>query len=257
MLVTDTVRRTARRLIHIVTAFGEIITTPEHPFARAEVGWVHAEDLVPEDLLLGLKLVDGRPTTTAVLSISSEPGPDVPVFNLTVAGTHAYAVGSGLVLVHNGGCHSRQSDGTSPSSSRRHRAYGNAPSPTHLPRFTYRGDRNSPFGPYGVFARGMNPRGGNDDIGDHVVGTSDTGFVSTSKSRDIARSFVSGSGGFIYKLSPRTGVDVDQLFADEPWRNSHRGEEEVAIPGSVDARDIQGAWDLNGNWFPNPNWRPR
>jgi hypothetical protein len=99
-LVNATVKRTTLRLIHIETAHERFVTTPEHPFATRDAGWVRAGDLKAGDLL-----ISGRHGPIAVSSVRSEVlAQPVWVFNLTVDRTHAYLVGSDQVLVHNVRC---------------------------------------------------------------------------------------------------------------------------------------------------------
>jgi hypothetical protein len=44
-LVNATVKRTTLELIHLETAHERFVTTPEHPFATRDAGWVRAGDL--------------------------------------------------------------------------------------------------------------------------------------------------------------------------------------------------------------------
>jgi Pretoxin HINT domain len=98
--VTGTVRLRAPVLVHIVTDTDRLITTPEHPFATLHGGWVPAGKLAPGDVLLRARAGEGR----VVAVHREELVQPVPVFNLTVATTHAYLVGSDEVLVHNVRC---------------------------------------------------------------------------------------------------------------------------------------------------------
>lgn len=72
-------------------------TTSNHPFwSEDRQTWVQAGDLEPTE---HLRLVDG--TLTQVTRLTPHTGPPVPVYNLTVEGTHTYHVGTSGVLVHN------------------------------------------------------------------------------------------------------------------------------------------------------------
>jgi hypothetical protein len=98
--VTATVERDAARLVRIETEHERFVTTPEHPFATPESGWVSAGRLVPGD-----RVVSAKFGTLKILSVRTENTTrPVPVFNLTVTPSHAYLVGSDQVLVHNVRC---------------------------------------------------------------------------------------------------------------------------------------------------------
>jgi intein/homing endonuclease len=98
--VTATVKKEAATLVRIETDGGVVVTTPEHPFATPEAGWIPAGQLAPGD-----RVVSARFGTARVVSARKEkPAQPVPVFNLTVARSHAYLVGADQVLVHNTGC---------------------------------------------------------------------------------------------------------------------------------------------------------
>jgi chromosome segregation ATPase len=102
--VTATVRREAATLVRIETDGEIFVTTPEHPFATPEVGWIPAGRLAPGD-----PVVSARFGTARVVSARSKTRPrPVPVFNLTVARSHAYLVGRDQVLVHNTRCKDTQ-----------------------------------------------------------------------------------------------------------------------------------------------------
>jgi hypothetical protein len=98
--VTASVRKQAATLVRIETDREVFVTTPEHPFAAPEAGWIPAGQLAPGD-----RVVSARFGTARVLSARKEkPSQPVPVFNLTVDRSHAYLVGADQVLVHNTGC---------------------------------------------------------------------------------------------------------------------------------------------------------
>lgn len=104
-LVTGTVVRASDVLVAVRTAEGEVVSTPEHPFARAGLGdglrWVRASRLAAGDSLV--RWSPGA-SVTAVLSVRETHGRPVPVFNLAISHVHAYLVGPSHLLVHNGRC---------------------------------------------------------------------------------------------------------------------------------------------------------
>jgi uncharacterized protein YdcH (DUF465 family) len=98
--VTATVKREAARLVQIQTEHDALLTTPEHPFATPDSGWIPAGRLVRGD-----RIVSARFGTVRVLSVQNEkPAQPQHVFNLTVDPSHAYVVGADQVLVHNTKC---------------------------------------------------------------------------------------------------------------------------------------------------------
>ena len=98
--VTGTVQREASRLVRLETERETLLTTPEHPFAAPGSGWIRAGRLVP-----GSWVVSERLGAVWLRSVRSEPvARPVPVFNLSVASSHAYFVGIDRVLVHNTKC---------------------------------------------------------------------------------------------------------------------------------------------------------
>lgn len=99
--VIATVQRRASRLVHLRTESSEIVTTPEHLFAKAGAGWVRADSLAAGDWLTRLTTPG---SSVRLVSVTAEQVLSFPVFNLTVAGSHAYAVCADSVLVHNVNC---------------------------------------------------------------------------------------------------------------------------------------------------------
>jgi hypothetical protein len=86
--------------VRLETEREAFLTTPEHPFATSHSGWIRAGRLVPGDWV-----VSERFGAVRLLSVRSEPAArPVPVFNLSVASSHAYFVGTNRVLVHNTNC---------------------------------------------------------------------------------------------------------------------------------------------------------
>lgn len=87
-------------MITLRTRDGELVTTPDHPFAKLGAGWTRAGQLAVGDQI---RSGTSRNSTT-VLAIDRRYVEPTPVYNLTVARTHAYYVGSDAVLVHNADC---------------------------------------------------------------------------------------------------------------------------------------------------------
>jgi hypothetical protein len=104
--VTATVRREALRLVRLETEHEVFLTTPEHPFATPRSGWIRAGQLVPGDWVKSERFGAVR-----LSSVRSERAArPVPVFNLSVASSHAYFVGTDRVLVHNVKCKPNDSE---------------------------------------------------------------------------------------------------------------------------------------------------
>jgi hypothetical protein len=69
-----------------------LVASTYHRFWRPGLGWIMAKDLTTGDAL--------RTLTGRVSVVSAEPGPNVPVYNLDVAVTRTFFVGSHDALVH-------------------------------------------------------------------------------------------------------------------------------------------------------------
>jgi hypothetical protein len=80
-----------------------LVTTPDHPFAKAGGGWTPAGALVVGDEIQALK---GGPARISAIDVRQTEA--TPVYNLTVAKTHAYFVGQESLLVHNTDCSARR-----------------------------------------------------------------------------------------------------------------------------------------------------
>ena len=104
--VMGTVRREASRVVRLESERETLLTTPEHPFAVPGSGWVSAGRLVP-----GNWVVSEKWGAVRLRSVRSEPvARPIPVFNLSVASSHAYFVGTEHVLVHNTKCRTAASE---------------------------------------------------------------------------------------------------------------------------------------------------
>jgi hypothetical protein len=106
--VSAVVSRQARQLVYLDTEQQSFVTTPEHPFATVDSGWVRAGELAPGDRVISAKFGSLRVSSVRV-ETRAQP---VPVFNLRVERAHAYWAGSADVLVHNTGCGAREDNVT-------------------------------------------------------------------------------------------------------------------------------------------------
>ncbi|WP_098462356.1 polymorphic toxin-type HINT domain-containing protein [Isoptericola jiangsuensis] len=102
-LVTETFARTTTTLYRLTIDGHDLVTTDEHPFAVANMGWILARDLQPGDILT---TPDGDTVTLDRIDVEHTDQP-VAVHNIHVATHHTYYVfaGTTAVLVHNAGGH--------------------------------------------------------------------------------------------------------------------------------------------------------
>ena len=102
--VLETTKRVATRLVILRSETGTIVTTPEHPFARRGGGWTPAAKLSAGDR------IESQSSTGGVMILGTEirEVAPTPVYNLTVASTHAYFVGLPGLLVHNVDCRAQE-----------------------------------------------------------------------------------------------------------------------------------------------------
>ncbi|MEU0201869.1 MULTISPECIES: RHS repeat-associated core domain-containing protein [unclassified Streptomyces] len=123
---------------------------------------------------------------------------------------------------------------------------GATPVLVHNCNTVYRSDTRDPSE---IFQSGFEPRGENMDLMEHASGYStDSGYVSTTKYERIAKS----RGGNVYHIDGVDGVDVNHEWPENPFSN----EEEIAVPGRVDASRIIGVRMRDGSWMDNPNYVP-
>jgi hypothetical protein len=97
--VTHTIRRVTTQLVTLRTSEATVVTTPEHPFAKVGAGWTRAAELAVGDRIVTRDLQDA-----AIVEVEVREAPPTPVYNLSVANTHAYFVSDRDLLVHNMDC---------------------------------------------------------------------------------------------------------------------------------------------------------
>ena len=109
--------------------------------------------------------------------------------------------------------------------------------------FVFRGDTRSPEE---IFRDGFTSKGTNFDLQAHAGGLiDDSGFISTSKSFDVAKSFVEKDGGFVYKIkTPSNAIDVNAKLGN---KSPYPFELEKAVPLEIDASLIRSATRINGS----------
>ncbi|MFF1793197.1 RHS repeat-associated core domain-containing protein [Kitasatospora sp. NPDC058263] len=197
-----------------------LVSTAHHPFWDDTAHrWVEAKDLQKGHLLS----IPNQAALTVLDTHTYNTSPQ-PANDLTVGNLHTYYVLAGTtpVLVHNCGS-------------------------------VYRADTR---GHDEIFANGFEPKGDNLDINQHVhENRTDSGFVSTSRTRGAAEGFANDvymdDDTHIYKIRGK-GIDVNAHFGDSspyPW------EEEVAVAGKIHPHDIEGVWNHLGEWTANPGFR--
>ena len=108
--VAGIVQRTATTLVRIQTDRGAVTTTPDHSFAKLGAGWTPAARLSVGDRIVSRSATRGA----RVLGLEMRPVAPTQVFNLTVANTHSYLVGSEGLLVHNADCDRPDRQGAAP-----------------------------------------------------------------------------------------------------------------------------------------------
>jgi RHS repeat-associated protein len=101
--------------------------------------------------------------------------------------------------------------------------------------FLYRGDKRSPAEIFSIgFSRRFPREKSNFDLKDHVFEKpNNTGYVSTSKVRSVARRFANlhSPFGYVYKIcNPGGGVDVNRVLGS---KHRHATEREIAFPESI------------------------
>jgi hypothetical protein len=97
--VTHTIRRVTTQLVTLRTSEVTVVTTPEHPFAKLGAGWTRAAELA-----VGDRIVTHDWQDAAIVEVEVREVPPTPVYNLSVAKTHAYFVSDQDLLVHNMDC---------------------------------------------------------------------------------------------------------------------------------------------------------
>jgi hypothetical protein len=97
--VVRTTRRQTTQLVTLRTSKMTVETTPEHRFAKLGAGWTPASELA-----VGDRLVTHGTQDAALVGVDLRQVSPTPVYNLTVAKTHAYFVSEYALLVHNADC---------------------------------------------------------------------------------------------------------------------------------------------------------
>jgi len=100
--VLGTTHRTTTTLVDVRTERENLVTTPEHPFAR-NGNWTRAGDLHEGD---EIETANG---STRVVAVRVRSSPPTDVYNLTIEKTHAYFAGRDALLVHNVDCRNSNS----------------------------------------------------------------------------------------------------------------------------------------------------
>ncbi|MEM9547710.1 MAG: RHS repeat-associated core domain-containing protein [Bacteroidota bacterium] len=103
--------------------------------------------------------------------------------------------------------------------------------------FVFRADDRSPNE---IFEKGFESKGDNMDLEAHVLSNpNDSGFISTSKSPNVAREDFAGSGDHVFTIKkPANGIDVNKALGG---KNPFRDEKKIAVPNSIAPNQILGA----------------
>jgi len=123
--------------------------------------------------------------------------------------------------------------------------------------FIFRGDARSPEA---IFTEGFQPKGTSQDLFLKASQNTDSIFVSTSKSPNVAREFASYQGdGYVYTIRGQPqGVDVNAVLGS---RSPFPHELEIAVPGGIKPVDIMGARQIGsdgrfiGPFIKNPGYK--
>ncbi len=124
--------------------------------------------------------------------------------------------------------------------------------------FVYRGDGRSPST---IYDEGFQPKGTSTDLQTYVNTNSPSGFVSTSKSPEVAEGFAQMQGGgnvYVVDSSGLSGVDVNDAYPSNPFAH----EQEIAMPGGVPPESVVGGYPVSGDgvkgdFVANPNYKGR
>lgn len=103
-------------------------------------------------------------------------------------------------------------------------------------KFVFRGDSRKPSE---IFDNGFKSKGSNMDLPEHAkTNPSNSGYVSTSESPNVAREFAD-EGGHVYTIEkPADGVNVNEaLGSSSPFP----AEQEIAVPNEIPSSNIVGA----------------
>ena len=136
-------------------------------------------------------------------------------------------------------------------------AAGGGPHP--IPDTTFRRDNRDPAT---IHKDGFQPRGTNTDLHEYAEKNVPSVYVGTTVDKNVAaKNGFCGTGGdaYVYTVHPTNGVDVNaSLGKTSPFPN----EREIAVPGGIPTKNIEGAQKINpdgslGPMIPNPNYVPK
>jgi RHS repeat-associated protein len=118
-------------------------------------------------------------------------------------------------------------------------------------KYLFRGERAS-RPPTLVFSNGFKSRGANMNLLRHAQGASDSGYIPTSRSLDIANQFA-GKNGYIYVIRSARGIDVNAALGS---KSPFPEQLEVAFPNYISGGEIYGVVPkvsgIMGAFVPNP-----
>lgn len=123
--------------------------------------------------------------------------------------------------------------------------------------YIFRGTKTKPEH---VFVNGFQ-RYGDLDLHRHIEANEGSGFISTSKSPNVAREFeFVSSGDYVYVIKKQNhGIDVNMTLGEA---SKYPYEQEIAVPNLISSKDIMGARmvgsgnKLTGPFIKNSNYRP-
>jgi len=128
---------------------------------------------------------------------------------------------------------------------------------------TYRGV-GATDNPSSAFTDGFSPRGNNDDLWEHVNDSSDSAYVSTSRSYTIASDtyagWAYGDGNPVYEVQGSGGVNTYETLksqgynVDDPTKPWIAADQETAFKNGVSGNQITGYYNSDGSFVSNPSF---
>ncbi len=121
----------------------------------------------------------------------------------------------------------------------------------------YRSDYRAPDE---IFRDGLKPwNTDNVDLEGYVFTNERSAFVATTTNEELYQQGGWGKRDYRYTIDAPGGIDIVSTLPEV--QNVHPGQDEIAFPGGVDTRYIQGVHRVNtdgtlGEWIPNPNYEP-